>query len=80
VRNHHDVAGAFIIVDHDEQVEVEARAPVSSVYASGIAPSVFTLALRHNFRRGYISDFARVEGVPGPRGTLSARAVSGSGQ
>lgn len=36
----HDSEAAFLIVDHDEEDMVTAKAPVSNVYAPGTLPTV----------------------------------------
>lgn len=61
----HDRRGTFIIVDHDEQDQVTANAPISNVYSQGWNSSLFSLSLPRNFRRTYTADFSRVEGLPG---------------
>jgi hypothetical protein len=61
----HDHSGAFAIVDHDEEDEFSANAPIGNVYAPGYSTSLFTLSMTRNFRRSFITDFARVEGLPG---------------
>ena len=66
----HDGTGAFVIVDHDEEDAIQAGAPISNIYAAGANATLYTLSLRRNYRRGFITDFSRVEGLPG--GSLSA--------
>ena len=61
----HDRRGVYIMVDHDEQDQVTAAAPISNVYSQGWNSSLFSLSLPRNFRRAYTADFARVEGLPG---------------
>ena len=64
-----DGQSAFILVDHNSDSSIEARAPISNLYASGYNDganaTLFTVSLERVFRRGYTSDFARVEGLPG---------------
>ena len=45
--------------------QVAAWAPISNVYNQGWNTSLFTLSLPRNYRRGYKTDFSRVEGLPG---------------
>lgn len=52
-------------VDHDETDEMQAQAPISVIYSPGPNSTIYSLGMRRNFRRGYITDFARVEGLPG---------------
>ena len=61
----HDGGGAFVIVDHDEEDALQAKAPISNIYSAGFNTSLYTLSLRRNYRRGFVTDFARVEGLPG---------------
>jgi len=61
----HDGTGAFVIVDHDEEDAIQAGAPISNIYAAGANATLYTLSLRRNYRRGFITDFSRVEGLPG---------------
>eukprot|EP00884_Botryococcus_braunii_P007264 jgi/Botrbrau1/16539/Bobra.0327s0006.1 len=61
----HDSDAAFLIVDHDEEDMVSARAPISNVYAPGYNSSLFTLSLPRNYRQHFVTDLARVEGLPG---------------
>ena len=43
----------------------QAKAPISNIYAAGPNATIYTLGMRRNYRRGYITDFARIEGLPG---------------
>lgn len=52
-------------VDHDETDEFEAKAPISVIYNPGPNSTIYSLGMRRNYRRGYVTDFARVEGLPG---------------
>ncbi|KAK9828958.1 hypothetical protein WJX72_003046 [[Myrmecia] bisecta] len=61
----HDGEAAFVVVDHDEEDRIEAQAPISNVYTPGLNNTLFTLSLPRNYRRNYVSDFGRVEGLPG---------------
>lgn len=61
----HDGTGAFVIVDHDEEDAIQAGAPISNIYAAGANATLYTLSLRRNYRRGFVTDFSRVEGLPG---------------
>lgn len=61
----HDGTGAFVIVDHDEEDAIQANAPISNIYSAGFNTSLYTLSLRRNYRRGFVTDFARIEGLPG---------------
>ena len=71
----HDGTGAFVIVDHDEEDAIQAGAPISNIYAAGANATLYTLSLRRNYRRGFVTDFSRVEGLPGvtrPRPSVEA--------
>lgn len=59
-------------VDHDETDEFQAQAPISVIYSPGPNNTIYSLGMRRNFRRGYVTDFARVEGLPGALASLSA--------
>jgi hypothetical protein len=61
----HGGDGAFLIVDHDETDEFQAKAPISVIYNPGPNSTIYSLGMRRNYRRGYVTDFARVEGLPG---------------
>lgn len=61
----HDGNGAFVIVDHDEEDAIQAKAPISNIYSAGFNSSLYTLSLRRNYRRGFVTDFGRIEGLPG---------------
>jgi hypothetical protein len=52
-------------VDHDETDEFQAKAPISVIYNPGPNSTIYSLGMRRNYRRGYVTDFARVEGLPG---------------
>lgn len=52
-------------MDHDETDEFQALAPISVIYNPGPNSAIYSLGMRRNFRRGYVTDFARVEGLPG---------------
>ena len=45
--------------------QVAAWAPISNVYNQGWNTSLFSLSLPRNYRRSYMADFSRVEGLPG---------------
>lgn len=64
----HDGNGAFVIVDHDEEDAIQAKAPMSNIYSAGFNSSRYTLSLRRNYRRGFVTDFGRIEGLPGALG------------
>ncbi|BDA42979.1 Vacuolar protein sorting/targeting protein 10 [Coccomyxa sp. Obi] len=64
VKNH-DGSTAFLVVDHDEEDMIAAKAPIGNIYAPGYNNTLYTLSMSANFRRRYITDFGRVEGVPG---------------
>ncbi|KAK9845742.1 hypothetical protein WJX81_001203 [Elliptochloris bilobata] len=61
----HDGANAFLIVDHDEEDMISARAPIGNIYAPGYNNTLYTLSMTRNYRRSFITDFGRVEGLPG---------------
>lgn len=44
---------------------MQARAPISIIYSPGPNSTIYSIGMRRNFRRGYVTDFARVEGLPG---------------
>lgn len=71
----HDGNGAFVIVDHDEEDAIQAKAPISNIYSAGFNSSLYTLSLRRNYRRGFVTDFGRIEGLPG----ALREVLSGSG-
>jgi hypothetical protein len=61
----HDGEGVFMVVDHDEVDAHSGAAPMGNVYSMGYNHSaMFALSLRRNFRKFFLVDFARVEGLP----------------
>ncbi|CAL5221253.1 g3408 [Coccomyxa viridis] len=61
----HDGASAFLVVDHDEEDMIAKRAPMGNIYAPGYNNTLYSLSMTMNFRRRYITDFGRIEGIPG---------------
>lgn len=59
-------------MDHDETDEFQAKAPISVIYNPGPNSTIYSLGMRRNYRRGYVTDFARVEGLPGQQ-TLAVK-------
>ncbi|KAL4860184.1 Vacuolar protein sorting/targeting protein 10 [Chlorella vulgaris] len=63
----HDDKSAFILADHAEPGSSgpQSDSPTSDAYAPGYTTAFYTLSLRSVYRRDFITDFSRVEGVPG---------------
>ena len=63
----HDGAAAFVLADHAEPGSrgPTSDSPTSDAYAPAYNASLHTLALRNVYRRDYLADFLRVEGLPG---------------
>ena len=63
----HDGAAAFVLADHAEPGSwgPSADSPTSDAYAPAYNVSLHTLSLPDIYRRDYVTDFSRVEGLPG---------------
>ena len=63
----HDGWGTFVLADHAEPGSTGplVDSPVSDAYSPAYNGSLYTLSLKNIYRRDYITDFARVEGLPG---------------
>ncbi|KAL6770526.1 hypothetical protein ACKKBF_B31605 [Auxenochlorella protothecoides x Auxenochlorella symbiontica] len=63
----HDSAAAFVLADHAEPGSrgPTSDSPTSDAYAPAYNASMHTLSLRNVFRRDFLADFMRVEGLPG---------------
>lgn len=63
----HDNSAAFILADHAEKGSKgpQSDSPTSDSYAPAYNASFYTLSLRNVFRREFITDFSRVEAIPG---------------
>lgn len=58
-----------MLIDHDEEEDIEAEAPVFNLYSSGFAnATLFSLSLERVFSVDYygtrLADWHRVEGIP----------------
>lgn len=62
----HDEAAAFILADHAEPGSwgPTSDSPTSDAYAPAYNASLHTLSLSEVYRRDYVTDFGRVEGLP----------------
>lgn len=62
----HDGYGAFILADHAEPGSwgPSADSPTSDAYAPAYNVSLHTLSLPDIYRRDFVTDFSRVEGMP----------------
>jgi hypothetical protein len=62
----HDKYGAFVLADHAEPGSrgPSLDSPTADAYAPAYNASLHTLSLEHVYRRSYIPDFGRIEGVP----------------
>ena len=62
----HDEMAAFILADHAEPGSwgPTSDSPTSDAYAPGYNASLHTLALPDIYRRDFVTDFSRVEGLP----------------
>mmetsp|Transcript_9550 Transcript_9550/g.24227 ORF Transcript_9550/g.24227 Transcript_9550/m.24227 type:complete len:902 (+) Transcript_9550:171-2876(+) len=70
LRETHDKHGVYVLIDHDEEEDIEAEAPVFNLYSSGFAnATLFSLSLERVFSVDYygtrLADWHRVEGIPG---------------
>lgn len=63
----HDNAAAFVLADHAEPGSwgPTADSPTSDAYAPAFNASLHTMSLPDIYRRDYITDFSRVEGLAG---------------
>jgi len=63
----HDEEGVFVLADHADPGSKGPTedSPSADAYAPAYNASLHTLSLDMVYRRGFISDFARVEGIPG---------------
>lgn len=63
----HDNYAAFILADHAEPGSQgpQSDSPTSDAYAPSYNGTLYTLSLRNVYRREFITDFSRVEGIPG---------------
>ncbi|KAL4423249.1 hypothetical protein ABPG77_000041 [Micractinium sp. CCAP 211/92] len=63
----HDRGAAFILADHAEPGSKgpQSDSPTSDAYAPAYNSSFYTVSLRSVYRREFIADFSRVEGIPG---------------
>ena len=70
LRETHDRQGVYVLIDHDEEEDVEAAAPVYNLYTCGVAnATLFSLSLERVFSVNYygqrLADWHRVESLPG---------------
>lgn len=65
----------FIVVDHDEEDDAEARAPIGNIYSSDASGQLYSLSMRRNLYFGGAVDFVNVEGAPG---VYIANQIAGS--
>lgn len=63
----HDDGGVFVLADHAEPGSMGPSSdyPSADAYAPAYNASLHTVSIADVYRRLYITDFARVEGVPG---------------
>jgi len=63
----HDDAGVFVLADHAEPGSrgPSSDSPSADAYAPAYNVSLHTLSIGNVYRRAFITDFSRVEGVPG---------------
>ena len=63
----HDDAGVFVLADHSEPGSrgPSSDSPSADAYAPAYNVSLHTLSIGAVYRRAFITDFSRVEGVPG---------------
>lgn len=63
----HDNKAAFVLADHAEPGSWGplTDSPTSDAYAPAYAASLHTLSLPGVYRRDFVTDFTRVEGIPG---------------
>lgn len=63
----HDDGGVFVLADHAEPGSMgpTSDSPSADAYAPAYNASLHTMSIGDVYRRLYITDFARVEGVPG---------------
>lgn len=63
----HDEQGVFVLADHAEPGSKGPMedSPSSDAYAPAYNASLHTMSLGMVYRRAFISDFARIEGIPG---------------
>ena len=63
----HDKEGVFVLADHADPGSKGPTedSPSADAYAPAYNASLHTLSLDMVYRRGFISDFARIEGIPG---------------
>ena len=62
----HDKYGAFVLADHAEPGSrgPSLDSPTADAYAPAYNASLHTLSLENVYRRSYIPDFGRIEGIP----------------
>lgn len=80
----HDEDGVFVLADHADPTSRGPMedSPSADAYAPAYNASLHTLSLGLVYRRGFISDFSRIEGIPGyylanqVDGTLSSTLFS----
>lgn len=70
LRETHDGHGVYVLIDHDEEEDVEAAAPVYNLYTCGIVnATLFSLSLERVFSVDFygqrLADWHRVESLPG---------------
>lgn len=70
----HDDYGVIVLADHAEPGSTGPMtdSPVSDAYSPSYNSSLYTVSLKNVYRRDYMTDFTRVEGLPG---TFIANAV-----
>ena len=63
----HDDGGVFVLADHAEPGSMgpSSDSPAADAYAPAYNASLHTASIADVYRRLFITDFARVEGVPG---------------
>jgi sortilin len=62
----HDESAAFVLADHAEpgSWSAEVDSPTSDAYAPAYNASLHTMSLADVYRREFVTDFSRIEGVP----------------
>lgn len=62
----HDGAAAFVLADHAEPGSwgPTSDSPTSDAYAPAYNASLHTLSLQGVYRRDFVTDFGRIEGMP----------------
>jgi len=76
----HEEEGVFVLADHAEPGSMGPKldSPTSDAYAPAYNASLHTLSLGMVYRRSYVTDFARVEGIPGSFIANQAQLAAGS--